>query len=182
MQGTELRNLRTFQRILGGLGNVVFATTFWDKIDEAHGAKHEAELAELWREGGDAVGPIDMWRLDGKRPAGIALLEMIKSKQDRGQAETNLDVSTMVARMQEEQQREQRRLEEEERRHRAHVEEMERQARREMEARRQQVMRQREAQRAAERRRQQQLEAQMAAMRASKYDSDSDSDDGCILM
>ena len=155
MQGTELRNLRAFQRILGddkGLGSVVFATTFWDKIDEREGAIKEKQLAELWKEGQNGIGNVVMWRLDGKKQAGIELLENIKRQKigKTGTGSAGLDVSTIVTRMEEEQHRERRRLEEERRKHQERVREMERQAYREMEARRRQAMREIRARREVE--------------------------------
>ncbi|KAF2745784.1 P-loop containing nucleoside triphosphate hydrolase protein [Sporormia fimetaria CBS 119925] len=48
MQGSALRNLRLFRKLCGdhALGNVILATTFWDKVDPTRGKKRERELRD----------------------------------------------------------------------------------------------------------------------------------------
>lgn len=73
MGGTALRNNRMFRQLVGrdAFKNVTLATTFWEKVSEAVGARREQELRETK----------DFW--GGMHSQGA---EMVRLKRDRGTA------------------------------------------------------------------------------------------------
>ncbi|KAH6988250.1 P-loop containing nucleoside triphosphate hydrolase protein [Ilyonectria sp. MPI-CAGE-AT-0026] len=83
MGGTALRNNRMFHQLVGrdAFKNVTLATTFWEHISEAVGARREQELREtkdFW--GGMHGQGAEMVRLKRDRVAALSIVEKIGKK------------------------------------------------------------------------------------------------------
>lgn len=82
MEGSALRNLKMFRELCGRdpLRNVILATTFWGKVDQAEALKREKQLAEteeFW--GGMLEAGSIMERLIGRESA-LAIVSLLLGK------------------------------------------------------------------------------------------------------
>lgn len=83
MEGSALRNLKMFRKLCGEdpLKNVILVTSFWEKVDEEIGKRHEEELRttpEFW---GSMLRKGSRMARFTDRASGLTIIESLLDKQ-----------------------------------------------------------------------------------------------------